>query len=245
MDGFDLTKAPPEFQAWGWTSYLCHSYTNLTWLYVYYGIIYYSYKDRSYSMPLISHCFNIAWEITFGFLFALDHWLITLTFQVATLSNLGTIYAAIRYGSQEWAHAPLIQRYLPWWYLAGIALAIAAHLALVAELGGMTACFANAIVCQAILSVGYLCQLLTRGSTRGFALNLWFFRFTGSLTLVPEFYLRVKYWPEAFGFLGKPFMLWCCAIYLGFDLAYGICFWYIRRMEQEAQRARSMLKKSG
>ncbi|PYI25516.1 hypothetical protein BP00DRAFT_98728 [Aspergillus indologenus CBS 114.80] len=246
MQGFDLTQAPPEFQAWEWTSYLCHAYTNITWLYVYYLIIQHSYTDRSYSMPLISHCFNIAWEITFGFLFMLDHWLITLCFQVALLTNLGTIYTAIRYGGpREWAHAPLVQRYLPGWYLLGIACAILAHLTLVDELGPMAACFANAIVCQVILSVGYFGQLLTRGSTRGNSWRLWFFRFTGSLTLVPEFYLRARHWPAEFGFLGNPFMLWCCAMYLVFDLAYGALFWYFRRLEHEAERARRVLKKSG
>ncbi|GKZ34630.1 hypothetical protein AbraIFM66950_004944 [Aspergillus brasiliensis] len=240
MEAFDLSVAPPEFQVWASTIYGLNAYTNLIWLYVYYGMIYRSYKDKSFAMPLICQCLNIAWEITFGFLFSLDHWLISLTFQVAVVSNLGVIFAAIRYGAREWDRSPMIQRNLPWIYMGGILLAIAGHICLASELGMVKACFANAIVCQAILSVGYVCQLLVRGATRGFSLQLWFFRFTGSLTLIPEFYLRIKYWPEAFSWLNEPFMLWCCYIYLGFDLAYPAIFWYIQRREKEEALARSL-----
>ncbi|RAL01021.1 uncharacterized protein BO80DRAFT_68455 [Aspergillus ibericus CBS 121593] len=243
MDGFDLTTAPPEFQVWGTAVWVCNSYSNLIWLYVYAGMIYRSYKDKSFAMPLISQCLNIAWEITFGFLYAPDHWLVMLTFQVAVITNCGVIYSAIKYGSREWDRSPMIQRHLPWLYIGGVLLALAGHLTATAELGETRACFMNAIVCQVILSVGYVGQLLVRGHTRGFSLHLWFFRFTGSLTLVPEFYLRIKYWPEVFGFLGQPFILWCCYMYLGFDLAYPVLFWYIRKREKEDELAKGLKEK--
>ncbi|PWY95088.1 hypothetical protein BO94DRAFT_571712 [Aspergillus sclerotioniger CBS 115572] len=240
MDAFDLSTAPPEFQAWGATIFACNAYTNIIWLYVYYGMIYRSYKDKSFSMPLISQCLNIAWELTFGYLCSLDHWLVTLSFQAAFISNCGVIYAAIKYGAEEWDRSPMIQRNLVWLYIGGTLLALAGHLSIVAEIGAIKACFMNAIVCQAILSVGCFCQLLIRESTRGFSLNLWFFRFTGSLTLIPEFYLRGKYWPEAFGYLEQPFMLWCCYIYMGFDLIYPVVFWYIQKREKEGELAKSL-----
>lgn len=174
MEAFDLSAAPPEFGVWAPTIYALNAYTNVIWLYVYYGMIYRSYKDKSFAMPLICQCLNIAWEITFGFLFSLDHWLISVTFQVAVVTNFGVIFAAIKYGSREWDRSPMIQRNLPWIYGGGILLAIAGHVCLVSELGIVKACFANAIVCQVILSVGYVSQLLVRGATRGFSLQLWF-----------------------------------------------------------------------
>ena len=58
--------------------------------------------------------------------------------------------------------------------------------------------------------------------------------------MVPEFYIRVNYWPDAFSWLGEPFMLWCCFIYLGFDLAYPVLFWYIQRREKEEALAKSI-----
>ncbi|XRM39596.1 hypothetical protein ABZX51_002946 [Aspergillus tubingensis] len=240
MDAFDLSTAPQEFASWATTLYACNIYTNFIWLYVYYGMIYRSYKDKSFAMPLISQCLNIAWEIVFGFLFSQDHWFITLSFQAAVISNCGVIYAAIKYGAREWDRSPMIQRNLPWIYIGGTLLAIVGHISLTKELGMVRACFQGAIVCQAILSVGYVCQLLVRGSTRGFSLNLWFFRFTGSLVMVPEFYIRVNYWPDAFSWLGEPFMLWCCFIYLGFDLAYPVFFWYIQRHEKKEALAKSL-----
>ncbi|KAB8231516.1 uncharacterized protein BDW43DRAFT_301709 [Aspergillus alliaceus] len=216
MEAFDLSKAPPEFQAWGTTIWTLNGYSNLTWLYVYYGMIYRSMKDKSYAMPLISQCLNIAWEITFGYIYV-DHWVVYSTFLIAF-------------------------RHLLTYYIVGTLVALAGHLCATAELGPTKACFVNAIVLQVIISVGYLGMLFVRGSTRGFSMDLGFFRFIGSLALVPEFYLRVKYWPENFAFLGKPFMLWCCACFLGFDLIYGVCFWYMRQQERERERQIHMQK---
>ncbi|KAE8391774.1 hypothetical protein BDV23DRAFT_182137 [Aspergillus alliaceus] len=241
MEAFDLSKAPPEFQAWGTTIWTLNGYCNLTWLYVYYGMIYRSMKDKSYAMPLISQCLNIAWEITFGYIYV-DHWVVYSTFLIAFVINCTVIWSAIHYGAREWDRSPFVQRHLPTYYIVGTLVALAGHLCATAELGPTKACFVNAIVLQVILSVGYLGMLFVRGSTRGFSMDLWFFRFTGSLALIPEFYLRVKYWPENFAFLGKPFMLWCCACFLGFDLIYGVCFWYMRQQERERERQIHMQK---
>lgn len=60
--------------------------------------------------------------------------------------------------------------------------------------------------------------------------RLW--RFTGSLTAVLEFYLRVQHWHEEFEFLATPFMIWGCCIFLASDLVYGVCSWYIEQYEQ-------------
>lgn len=105
-----------------------------------------------------------------------------------------------------------------------------------------------AIVLQVILSVGSLSQIITEVA-RGGSLLLYdcpltrtlldkalddvfrFFGYSGSLTLVPEFYLRVEYWPEKCSFLASPFMLWCCSLFLLKDFLYGVCIWYIKRSE--------------
>ncbi|CAG8907151.1 unnamed protein product [Penicillium egyptiacum] len=242
MDSFDLSKAPLEFQEWTNTSVYIHLYTNVTWVIVYVGLIQRSIQDRSYAMPLFSQCFNIAWEITFGFIFPTDDWGVTAFFQLAVIINSVVTYTGIRYGSREWDHAPMVKRNLPMIYAAGIGTSLACYMGIAKQFGRTKACFMIAIILQAILSVGSLSQLLTRGSTRGFSFSLWFLRFTGSLALVPEFYLRVQHWHEDFGFLASPLMLWCCYIFLGFDLVYGVCFWYIKQYEQGGRMAQVQKK---
>ncbi|KAJ5845246.1 hypothetical protein N7534_008915 [Penicillium rubens] len=223
MEAFDVSKAPLEFQEWGDISMSMDMYSNVAWIIVYVGMIQLSIRDHTYAMPLLSQCLNLSWEITFAFICPTDDW--------------GVTYIAIRYGAREWDHAPIVKRILPLIYAVGLGAPIACYVGIVKQIGEAKACFMIAIVLQAILSVGSLSVLLTRGSTRGYSFTLWFFRFTGSLALVPSFYLRVQHWNEAFGFLATPFMLWCCSIFLGFDLLYGICFWYIKQYEQRGGMA--------
>ncbi|CAG8047801.1 unnamed protein product [Penicillium nalgiovense] len=237
MEGFDVSKAPLEFQKWGNISMSMDMFSNVAWIIVYVGMIRLSIQDHTYAMPLFSQCLNLAWEITFAFICPTDHWGVTLFFRLAVIVNGTVTYTAIRYGAREWDHAPIIKRGLPIIYAVGIGIPIACYVGIVKQVGEAKACFMIAIVLQAILSVGSLSQLLTRGSTRGYSITLWFFRFTGSLALVPGFYLRQQHWNEAFGFLATPFMLWCCSIFLGFDLFYGICFWYVKQYEQRGGMA--------
>lgn len=153
---------------------MCHTYTIGTWLYVYCMMIYLSIKERTFGMPLISQCVDIAWEIVFGIYFAYDNWIIAASFFITVVVNSTVTWAAVKYGAPEWDRSPMIQRNLGLIYVGGIAIGIAGHIAGVRELGAIAALFVNAIVCQAILSVGYLAQLLVRGSTRGLRLGLWF-----------------------------------------------------------------------
>lgn len=174
MDSFDLSKAPVEFQEWETTFWVCNLYVDSAWLIVYVGMIQRSVQDQSYAMPLLSQCFNLAWEITFGFIYPADHWVLTLAFRLAVIINSAVTYTAIRYGSREWDRSPIVKRNLPIIYTVGIGTSVACYMGIVEQLGRSKACFMIAIILQAILSVGSLCQLLTRGSTRGYSFSLWF-----------------------------------------------------------------------
>ncbi|KAB8078883.1 hypothetical protein BDV29DRAFT_187564 [Aspergillus leporis] len=220
MDGFDLFKNPPDFQAWGTTSILLNFYTNTTWPIVYFGLVYRSIKDKSYGMSLIPQCLDIAWEITYGAIFSPSDFLVKLFFKFAFLSNGAVLYTTIKHGSREWDNAPLVKHNLALFYLVGIMTSILGHVYIAEEIGPTMGCFLSAIACQAILSVGCLGQLLTRGSTRGFSFAL------------------CEILARGFWLAGKTIVLWCAAIYLGFDLFYGVCFWYIRQGELQLQMAK-------
>lgn len=174
MDSFDVTKAPLAFQEWRNTFWFCTMYTNVAWTIVYVGLIQKSMQDRSYAMPFFSQCCNIAWEITFGFVCPTDHWLVTLCFRLAVIVNSLVVYTTIRYGAREWDYAPLVKRNLGMIYVLGIGVAITGQIQIAKQLGRSKACFIIAICLQVVLSVGSLCQLLVRGSTRGFSFTLWF-----------------------------------------------------------------------
>ena len=208
MDGFNVSKAPLEFQELGNLSMSLHMYTNVAWTIVYVGMIQLSIQDHTYAMPLFSQCLNIAWEITFGFICPTDHWGVTLFFQLAVIINSAVTYTAIKYGAREWDHAPIIKRRLPMIYAVGIGTSIACYVGIVNQIEEAKACFMIAIVLQAILSVGSLSQLLTRGSTRGYSFSLWFVHpsFFGFLNIKSE----RGWWLKLAGFFVSPALLrWC------------------------------------
>jgi hypothetical protein len=62
-----------------------------------------------------------------------------------------------------------------------------------------------------------------------------FSRFFGSLVLVPQDYLRWKYWPEAHAWLASPLYIWFVVFFLVVDGSYGVVLWYVRRHEREME----------
>ena len=217
-----------------------------------------SISDRSYAIPLLSQCLNLSWEITFGFISPPDHWLVELCFRSVAIVNGIVTYTAIRYGSREWDHAPLVKCNLPILFLLGLGVAISGYMAIEKQLGSDIGGFVIAIALQVILSVGSLIQLLVRGTTRSASFTLWFvlppricflsgfllkqvadtsrfLRFLGSLILVPEANRRAQYWPEVFGFIFTPSALSCCKMFFLTNLSYGLCFWYVRNLEQSQE----------
>jgi paspaline synthase len=62
---------------------------------------------------------------------------------------------------------------LPLIFAIGMFGFLTGHLVLAAEIGHSLAYSWGAVVCQLLLSIGGLCQLLCRGSTRGASYTLW------------------------------------------------------------------------
>src|SRR4029077_9338738 len=87
--------------------------------------------------------------------------------------NFGVIYTAIKFAPNEWTHSPLVMRNLPLIFALVIVGFLAGHIALAAAIGPSLAYSWGAVVCQLLLSIGGLCQLLSRGSARGASYTLW------------------------------------------------------------------------
>lgn len=63
-------------------------------------------------------------------------------------------------------------------------------------------------------------------------------RFFGTLMFYPQEYLRWRYWPEEYAFWGEPLGLFHLVAFPGIDITYGICLWYIKRLERQGQLQR-------
>ncbi|KAK6813449.1 Terpene cyclase atmB [Aspergillus parasiticus] len=232
MDGFGSSQAPAAYREVEWIADVFVIGMGIGWVINYVGMVYGSLKGRTYGMAIMPLCCNIAWEIVYGLIYPSKTVYEQGVFISGLTINLGVIYTAIKFGPKEWTHAPLVMHNLPLIFMLGTFGFLTGHLALAAEIGPALAYNWGAAFCQLLLSVGGLCQLITRGNTRGASYTLWLSRFLGSFSVVISAWLRYKYWPQAFSWLGKPLILWCLFAWLVVDGSYGVCFYYVKRYER-------------
>lgn len=143
------------------------------WLANYIAMIHKSFQDRTYGMPLMPLCCNIACEFVYGIIYPPGIPVWPYIFGGWLTLNFAVVYAAIRFAPNEWEHAPLVKRNISWIFAVSIAGCISAHLALVAQVGQTSAAAWSSWFCQLLLSAGSLCQLIVRGSTRGTSWFIW------------------------------------------------------------------------
>jgi hypothetical protein len=150
-----------------------------------------SFRDRSYGMPLFALAYNFAWEFVYGLIVA-ETPLEQFVFTIWLILDLGMVYGLLKYGKEEWNHAPLVKRHLgkvfwvlaawcvaahwasaTWWLSGGVALKKGKFYRGIegpdtTELG-----FWSAVISQAYLSVASLGQLLIRQHTGGVSWGVW------------------------------------------------------------------------
>lgn len=153
MDGWsDLSSAPPQYREVAGIADWALLAQGLGWSINYLAMIYHSYKDRTYGMAILPLCCNFA------------TWMIL---------NLFVMYTAIKFAPNEWQHAPLVRQCLPWIFPVAIAAFTAGHLALAATVGVSKAANWGAFLCFELLTSGAVCQLMSRGSSRGASYTIW------------------------------------------------------------------------
>lgn len=173
MDGFDVSQAPQEYQDIKPIADLLVLGMGIGWVVNYIGMVYISFKERTYAMSIMPLCCNIAWEVVYCLIYPSKSRLELGVTIAGLVINFMVIYTAITYSAREWSHAPLVERNMPWIFLVGVIGFTTGHLALAAEIGPSLAYSWGAAVCQLLLSIGGLCQLICRGSTRGASYTLW------------------------------------------------------------------------
>lgn len=61
-------------------------------------------------------------------------------------------------------------------------------------------------------------------------------RFLGTVALIPQDILRYNYWRKDHDRFGTPLYIWFVCTFLMLNFIYGICFWNIRRSEQQMEK---------
>ncbi|GAD99481.1 integral membrane protein [Paecilomyces variotii No. 5] len=135
MDRFDSSKAPPEYRKVEWLSNLFIAGMGIGWVINYVGMIYQSFRDKTYSMAILPLCCNIAWEFVFGLIYPSENSVEHCTFLAGLTVNFAIIYAAVRFAPNEWPHSPLVMKNMALIFFFGISACVAGHLALAAEIG--------------------------------------------------------------------------------------------------------------
>ncbi|GIJ91832.1 hypothetical protein Asppvi_010807 [Aspergillus pseudoviridinutans] len=200
------------------------------WLANYLGMIRKSFQDRTYCMPLVALACNISYELVYV-LYPPDSPMWPIVFGLWLAVDVAVAYTTMRFGPNEWGHAPLVQRNLPWILVASIAGWITVHLALIAHFGPVEAAAWSAFGCQLFLSAANLCQLMVRGSSRGTSPFIWLTRFMGTAIVLPHEILRYKN-KDPTVFWNNPLGWWGGAAFYVFDISYGILLWKILRSER-------------
>lgn len=111
------------------------------WLIAYILIIYRGFKDKSYGMPIVALCGNLAWEIIFGLGLengcaaswsSCPHALIQGRNFIWLLFDFVILYTVLKYG-RRYFHHPLVRKYFNWIVIGGIVAAFLLLYAIIQE----------------------------------------------------------------------------------------------------------------
>nr|AFO69287.1 IdtB [Periglandula ipomoeae] len=234
MDGFsNVQQAPLAYQQVQWLADTFVTLMGLGWVINYVLMIWHSRKGEPHSMALLPLCNNLAWELVYTVVYPSSNKVELAAFVAGVSLNFLIMAAAVRSAGREWSHSPLIAEYTAFVLVAGILICFTGHVALAMEIGPGLAYSWGAVICQLALSIGGVCQLLQRNSTKGTSWKLWSSRFLGSCCTVGFAFLRWRYWPEAYGWLASPLILWSLATFVVADLTYGVCLYLVSRAEDK------------
>ncbi|KAI3325548.1 hypothetical protein HD806DRAFT_450492 [Xylariaceae sp. AK1471] len=197
-----------------------------------------AFKDRSYGMPIFATCYNVTWETIYAFIYPPDPFN-AVFFGLWSISDIFLFVATARYGKHEWAHSPLVAGNLPLIMVLGVISAAWMQLALASELIpviGREIVFFSSWPLQIVLGAGSLMQILSRDSTRGHSIHIWWTRAVGTLAACFCFTYRAYYWPERFGYATRPVAVYIFVTSIFIDVVYYFAFVGTRRREQDAAK---------
>lgn len=174
MDGFNNAQAPSGYQEIQWLADTFVALMGLGWVVNYALMIWHSTKGETYSMALLPLCNNIGWELVYTLVYPSSNKVELAVFAAGVTLNVFIMATAARSARMEWSHSHLVADHAALILLLGTFVCFTGHVALALEIGPALAYSWGAVICQLALSIGGMCQLLQRNSTRGTSWTLWY-----------------------------------------------------------------------
>lgn len=172
LTDIDVSNQPSETYLWIQDGLTIGS--GVLWMVAYVLYIRRSSKDQSYGMPILSLCANIAWELIYGIIHP-PGMAEFITFLPYFLIDLLLVNATIKFGPREWRHAPIVQKNLGMIVLVGSLMMLGAQWTFAELFTDFTqASFWSGYTCQVIVSWSAIAQLVSRESTRGHSIAIWY-----------------------------------------------------------------------
>lgn len=155
---------------------MCIAVLGVSWLGVYGMVIHRGFRDRSYGMPLIALCGNIAWEFQFAFITPYD-----AVLQAGCVGwfvlDLLVLWTALRFGPAQF---PIVSR-LAWFGLLALFIAMAyIGIALLAAALGSAASIYTGFGQTMLMSALFIAMAVHRGSLSGQSLAIGYTKWIGT-----------------------------------------------------------------
>jgi hypothetical protein len=183
---------PPHVSLWFGPVYnATFQFAGASWTLCYILIALEGFRTKSYGMPLFALANNFAWELVYA-LFVVDSLREKIAMTIWMLIDIPIIYSTLRYGTNEWVHAPTIKRNLgkillslmtmcagahwsfaSWWIGTGIAMKNGKFYRGVEGPDLTEMSFWAVSFCQVIVSTTSLAQLIVRQHTGGASWAIW------------------------------------------------------------------------
>ncbi|KAL4931772.1 uncharacterized protein BDV17DRAFT_288358 [Aspergillus undulatus] len=234
-EGWDFDAAPLEFHRVQPLLLGLFAVSGAGWLVNYFTTIRTAYHARTPGVSLVALTNNLAWELIFAILHPPPLAIATLIVRSWLLVDIFVIYTTARFARSS-SSSPIIKQYLPLFVVGGTLGFFSGHWALSIQLGPLKAFYWSGMMCLVTMSGCALGVLIQRGHTRGMSYGMWLSRFIASIFAVSSLFLRSTYWPQVWGWSDNILMRWLTGAFFALDVAYGVCFWYIRQLENEAGR---------
>ncbi|KAJ5761130.1 hypothetical protein N7520_008286 [Penicillium odoratum] len=204
----------------------------ICWTLNYFSMMYVSGREKVPNTGIFPLCNDIAWEFVYAFVHpaASAHW--EGGVKIWFLVHLAVVSYILKFAPNEWNDVPIVKNNIYLIYLVVILGFTAGQLSFAAEVGPDLGFFYGGVLCQTLASLGPICQLLSRNSTRGASILTWSLRaiatFGGFIKLTIYYICDTPAGP----WFESPMCKFYIGLTLTLDIIYPCLYYVVRRQEK-------------
>ncbi|KAI0896154.1 hypothetical protein F4806DRAFT_52672 [Annulohypoxylon nitens] len=207
--------------------------SGLCWTTAYILYIRQAYRDKSYGMPLVCLCANIAWEFVFGAAIP-ESAAQVVSFFPWFVIDIGIVYTTWKFGREQWKHAPVVAQNLGWILIGGITGMLVLFWTFLKTYDNRyEAGFYLAWTDQIIVSTTSVAQLMSRNNTSGHSWGIWFTRWIGSVFAELIFVWRYWNYPESYPVAATHVTIFLFVVTELADLTYPFVYASLEKQEKK------------